>query len=107
MKPVRLLLADDHQIFRDGLAGLLEKQADLTVIGEAADGREAVTLSQKLNPDVVLMDLNMHELNGVDATRAILNDNPNIKIIGLSMREDDQVVVDMLRAGAKGYVPKE
>jgi two-component system response regulator NreC len=103
--PVRVLLADDHQIVRQGLRALLEREG-FTVVGEAADGREAVRLAQDLHPDVVVLDLAMPSLNGVDAAREILQASPRTKAILLTMHTEDQYVLPALRAGISGYVLK-
>ncbi len=103
---LRLLLADDHGMFREGLRALIEKQTDLEVVGEAANGREAVRLARDLTPTVVVMDVSMPDLNGVEATRRILKRSPKAKVIALSMHSDRRFVVEMLRAGAQGYLLK-
>lgn len=102
---MRLVLCDDHRMMRDGLRVILEN-AGLEVVGEAADGREAVQLAQKLSPDVVVMDIVMPELNGVDATRAIHARCPEVKVIGLSMTAEPRYVETLLAAGAAGYLLK-
>jgi len=107
MKTIKVVLADDHQIVRDGLRSLFEKQADISVIAEASDGREAVDLVTKLSPDIVIMDVNLPGLNGIAATTELRKRSPGTKIIALSMRCDKQVIGDMLRAGASGYLPKD
>jgi len=102
---MRLVLCDDHRMMRDGLRVILEN-AGLEVVGEAADGREAVQLAEKLLPDVVVMDIVMPELNGVDATRAIHARCPEVKVIGLSMTAEPRYVETLLAAGAAGYLLK-
>ncbi len=102
---VKVLVADDHQILREGLVTLLGK-AGLTVVGEAADGRTVVRLARELKPNVVIMDIAMPELNGIEATRQIVADVPGIKIIALSMHADKHFVRGMLQAGASGYLLK-
>lgn len=104
---IKILLADDHELFRKGLRALIEEQDDLQVVGEATNGLEAIRLAQKLTPDVVLMDLSMPDLNGVDATRQILQANAKAKVIALSMHTDSRAVDRILRAGALGYLLKE
>ncbi len=103
---MKILIADDHKIMRDGLRALLEKRADVTVVGEAADGHEAVALVQRLKPDVVVMDVTMPNLNGVEATRHIVAASPKVKVIGLSMNSDRRYVLAMFSAGASGYLVK-
>lgn len=97
---------EDHQIVREGLAALLEKQPDLKVVGQAADGRTAVRLARELKPAVVVMDISLPDLNGIDATRQILEDNPAVKVIGLSVHADRRFIKGMLQAGAYGYLLK-
>jgi DNA-binding NarL/FixJ family response regulator len=104
--PVRILIADDHALLRQGLRLLLERERDYQVVGEAADGHTAVRMAAELKPQVVLMDVRMPELNGVDATRQILSDQPDIKVIALSAQSDQRSTQEMLRAGASGYVVK-
>jgi len=102
----KILLVDDHQIMREGLIALLERESGLQVVGEAADGRSAVRLARELSPHVVIMDVTMPDLNGIDATRRILEENRQIKIIALSMHADRRFVKGMLQAGASGYLLK-
>ena len=104
---IRILLTDDHQMVRDGLRVLLEKQPDLEVVGEAADGREAVRLAAELKPHLVIMDLTMPGLNGMAATRQVLEANDQIKVLVLSMHADRRFLADTLSAGAAGYVLKD
>lgn len=103
---MRILIAEDHGVVRQGLRALLENQADIEVVGEAGDGREVAELAGKLSPDVILMDISMPNLNGIEATRLILKQNPDIRIIVLSVHSNKNFVTDMLRAGASGYVLK-
>jgi DNA-binding NarL/FixJ family response regulator len=105
--PIRILIADDHEVVRDGVRALLEKQADMAVVGEAADGREAAELAEDLHPDVIVMDVGMPNLNGIDATRRILAAHPQIGVVMLSMHQDESYVLRSLKAGAKGYLLKE
>ena len=105
--PIRILLADDHAVVRDGVRALLEKQTDMAVVGEAADGREAAQLAEELLPDVVVMDVCMPNLNGIDATRRILAAHPQVGVVILSMHQDESYVLRSLKAGAKGYLLKD
>jgi DNA-binding NarL/FixJ family response regulator len=104
---IRILLADDHGIVRKGLRSLLDRQAGMEVVGESADGREAVRLAENLSPDVVIMDIAMPLLNGIEATAQILKRNPGIGVIILSMHSDEDYLLSALNAGAKGYLLKE
>ncbi len=102
-----IVLIDDHQMFREGIRHLLEKRKDIVTLGEAGDGRSAVRMAKKLKPQVVIMDVSMPDLNGIEATRQILMDNPEIRIVALSMHSDRLFVLKMLKAGASGYVLKD
>lgn len=104
--PIRLLLADDHAVVRSGLRLLLEAQPDMAIIGEAEDGEGAIRRTAELQPDVVLMDIEMPGMNGIEATRRIKAQSPRTAVLALTMYEDDQYFFEMLRAGASGYVPK-
>ena len=104
---IRILLVDDHQIVRDGLRALLEAQPDMNVVAEGEDGRTAVRLVQEQAPDVVIMDIAMPALNGIEATRQILAAAPGTKVIALSMHSDRRFVAGMFNAGASGYLLKE
>jgi DNA-binding NarL/FixJ family response regulator len=104
---IHLLIADDHPVFRDGLRGMLEAVDDMAVAGEATSGDEAVTMAAELMPDVMLMDLRMSGLNGVDATRAIVQSLPDVRVLVLTMFDDDSSVFAAMRAGARGYVLKD
>jgi DNA-binding NarL/FixJ family response regulator len=104
---VRILLADDHGVMRQGLRSLLEKEADFEVVGEAADGREVVVMAKELSPDVVVMDVAMPGLNGIEAARHILREDPQVKVLALSMHSDTRFIARMLRVGARGYLLKE
>ena len=106
MDPLRVLIADDHPFFRDGLRVLLEATADTELVGEATDGDEAIALAHTLRPDVILMDLRMPGLGGIEATRKILNENLQIGILVVTMIEDDASVFAAMRAGARGYLLK-
>ncbi len=103
---IRVLLADDHQMLREGLRAVLSLEEDIEVIGEASDGRAAIEMAERLVPDVVLMDIGMHGLNGVEATRRIKAGNSDVKVIALSTYSDKRYVLSMLEAGASGYVLK-
>ncbi len=104
---IRILLADDHIITRQGLRSLLDNQSDMEVVGDAENGRTAVELSDELEPDIVIMDVSMPDLNGIEATRQIISQSPNIKIIALSMHSDSLYVSEMLKSGASGYLLKD
>jgi two-component system response regulator NreC len=106
-RQIRVLLADDHAMIRQGLRLLIEKQPDIELVFEAKDGREAVEHVREFLPEVVIMDLSMPNLNGIEATRQIINEFPNIKVIALSIHSNNRFVSDMLEAGASGYVLKE
>ena len=103
---IKILLADDHSIIREGLRPLLEKEAGMAVIGEAENGRRAIEQTRDLGPDVVIMDISMPDLNGIEATRQILSAYPAVKVIGLSVHTDNQYVAEMIKSGASGYLPK-
>ena len=107
MAAITVLLADDHKIMRAGLRSLLEKAANVSVVAEAEDGRQAVKLATELRPDLVIMDISMPKLNGIEATRQILADLPGTKIIALSMHSDKRFLVEMFQAGAVGYLLKD
>ncbi len=103
----KILLADDHQIVRQGLRSLLDQHPDMEVVGEAEDGRRAVELAEELQPDVVIMDVGMPGLNGVEATRQVALQDGKAKVVALSMHSDRRFVGEMLKAGAKGYLLKD
>ena len=107
MQPIRVLLADDHTVVREGLRVLLEQQPDLTVIAEAADGRECVLLAEEYSPDVIMMDVAMPNMNGIEATRRILAAHPRTAVVVLSMHQDESYVLGSLKAGARGYLLKD
>jgi len=104
---IRLLLVDDHKIVRDGLRSLLRGETDMEVAAEAENGLEALRLAEKLNPDVIVMDVSMPDMNGIDAARAILERSPRCRIVALSMYSDRRFVEGMLRAGVAGYMLKD
>jgi DNA-binding NarL/FixJ family response regulator len=107
LEEIRVLIADDHPHFREGLHALLLSAPDLEVVGEAADGREAVSLAERLQPDVILMDLKMPGTNGIEATRRIVAHSPQVGILVLTMYDDDESVFSAMRAGARGYLLKD
>jgi len=104
---VKILLADDHKITRQGLRSLLEKEPDMEVVAEAEEGRTAVRLVRELLPDVVVMDVSMPDLNGMEATHQIVAEHPNVKVIALSIHSDNLFVSEMLKSGASGYLLKD
>jgi DNA-binding NarL/FixJ family response regulator len=107
MTPIRILLADDHAVVRDGLRALIEKQSDMAVVAEAADGRECVRMAVEQSPDIVMMDIAMPNMNGMEATRRILAASPRCAVVILSMHQDESYVLGSLKAGAKGYLLKD
>ena len=107
MERLRVLIADDHTLFRYGMQGLLSTQPDIEVVGEATTGEEALALAGELQPDVVLMDIKMPGVSGIEATRRVLEDHPHIHILMVTMFEDDASVFTAMRAGARGYVLKD
>ena len=107
MKRIRILLADDHAVVRQGFKMILAAQPDMEIVGEAANGREAVELAQQLSPDVVVMDVSMPELNGIEATRRLASLVPHARVVALSMHKDSVYVREILRAGARGYLLKD
>ena len=106
MTTVRVVLADDHQIVREGLRLILNRHEDIQVVAEAQNGRTAVELARQTQPDIVVMDIAMADLNGIEATRQILHENPAVKVVGLSAYADRRYVLGMIEAGASGYVLK-
>ncbi len=104
---IKILLADDHAIVCEGFRSLLANEPGMEVIAEADNGRKAVELAKKLQPDLVVMDISMPDLNGIEATRRIMRDNPDAKIISLSMHNDKRYITEMLKAGARGYLLKK
>ena len=107
MKKIRVLLADDHKLIRGGLRLLVEQQPDLAVVGEANDGREAVSLAKSLKPDVAVMDIGMPNLNGVEAALQITQAHPEVAVVMLSMHSDESYILRALKSGAKGYLLKD
>lgn len=103
---IRVLLADDHVVLRQGTAALLASEEDIEVVGQASDGREAVELAHQLKPDIVVMDVRMPELSGIDATRKIRRASPSVQVLVLTAHDDDQYVFALLEAGASGYLLK-
>ncbi len=103
---IRIILADDHEILRHGLSKSFEQENDIKVIGQASDGHTAVDMVRELSPDVVVMDIGMPDLNGIEAARKITKSHPKVKVIGLSMHSSDKYVREMFKAGASGYLLK-
>ena len=103
---VRILIADSHRIVREAICSLLSNEPGFNIVGEAEDGRLAIQLSRELNPDVIIMETSMPNLNGIEATRQIINELPDVKVIALSAHWDRRSVCEMLKAGASGYLPK-
>ena len=104
---IKILIADDHQILRQGLRTLLEKEPDLEVVAEADNGRSTVRLARESHPEVIIMDVAMPDMNGIEATRQIISEMPKVKVIALSMYADRRFVANMLKAGASGYLLKD
>lgn len=104
---IKILIVDDQRLFRQGLRSLLEQEDDMEVVGEAADGQEAFTLVQETNPDVILMDVEMPKLDGIQASRTILERYPNTHILMLSVHNEDERVISAIRSGAEGYILKD
>jgi DNA-binding NarL/FixJ family response regulator len=106
MKPIRVLIVDDHALFREGVHAILKSVPDIEIVGESGTGQEALILASELAPDIILMDIQMPDLNGVEATRRILKTHPNVGIIIVTMLEDDGSLFSAMSAGARGYVLK-
>lgn len=104
---IRILLADDHAVVRQGFRMILSAQSDMQIVGEAGNGREAVELAEQLEPEVVVMDVSMPELNGIEATRRLAQSVPRVRVLALSMHKDSVYVREILRAGARGYLLKD
>ena len=107
MPKIKVLLAEDHTIVRKGIRSLLDDEPDIEVVGEAEDGREALAKVEELAPDVVLMDITMPNLNGLDATRQIKKLHPEVKVLGLTMYTNEEYILQLLQAGASGYLVKQ
>lgn len=105
--PIKILIADDHVLLRQGIRNVLELESDLTIIGEAADGEEAISRVAELMPDIILLDINMPRLNGLEVTRLLSASQPNTKVIVLTMHDDENYVVEVIKAGAAGYLLKD
>ncbi|MGI8951146.1 MAG: response regulator transcription factor [Chitinophagaceae bacterium] len=103
---IKLLIADDHEIFRDGMALMLSRQSDINLVGQAENGRELIQLVKEHKPDIVLTDIKMPHLDGIEATKFLIKQDPDIKIIALSMFDEENLIIEMLDAGAKGYLLK-
>ena len=104
---IKILIVDDHQIFREGLRSIIEKKPGITVVGEAESGKTAIDLGRKMLPDIIIMDIVMPEMNGIETTRHLAESHPQIKIIGLSMHDDVRFATEMLKAGASGFLLKD
>ncbi len=107
MKKIRVLIAEDHTIVRQGLSALLRSEPDIEVVGEASDGLEATEMAKKMTPDIVLMDIGMRNLNGLDATRTIKRFFPSMKVLVLTMYDNEEMIFQILKAGASGYLIKD
>ncbi|MBN1147375.1 MAG: response regulator transcription factor [Anaerolineales bacterium] len=106
MPEIRLLLVDDHEVIRTGLRMLLESQSDIKIVGEAKSGAQALEMASALQPDVIVMDITLPDISGIEATRRIKQQHPQIAVVALTIHEDEQYFFEMLQAGASGYVPK-
>src|SRR6202007_969252 len=106
MKPARVLIADDHEVVRHGIRVMVQSCPNFEICGEASDGRQAVQMAAQLKPNVVIIDIGMPQLNGLDATRQIVHADPDVKDLILTMHESDQIVREVLAAGARGYLLK-
>ena len=105
--PIKLILADDHEIFRDGFRAMIKKQPSVQLIGEAGDGEELIKICRDLKPDVVITDIKMPRMDGVEATKKLTEEMPEVGIIALSMFDEENLIVEMLEAGARGYLLKK
>ena len=106
MSQIKLLLVDDHEVIRTGLRMLLASQPDLIIVGEAASGKEAIEVTGRCQPDVIIMDITLPDISGIETTRLIREQFPNLAVVALTIHEDEQYFFEMLQAGASGYVPK-
>ena len=106
MEPIDVLIVDDHPMFREGVRSMLRRETDIQLVGEATTGSEAIALAAERQPDVILMDVHLPDINGIEATRRILHGYPHIRVLVLTMFEDDDSVFAALRAGARGYLLK-
>jgi DNA-binding NarL/FixJ family response regulator len=104
---IGILLVDDHEIMREGMCALLKRRSDMEVVGQAGDGRMAISLAKECTPDIAIMDINIPNLNGIEATRQLIIDNPKLKVMGFSLHSDTAIVLKMLHAGARGYMLKD
>ena len=104
---IRILVADDHGVLRAGLTSLLSAQTDMSVVGEAENGKAAIKLFSETEPDVILMDINMPDMNGLEAAKKILELNPKARVLILSLHEDSELIKESLRSGARGYILKK
>jgi len=107
MQPIRVLLIDDHALFREGLAGIIASQPDMQVVGEASDGFEGLVKAQELNPDLILMDIQMPGMDGLETTRQVRKIMPDVKIVMLTVRKDDEKLFEAIKEGAQGYLLKD
>jgi DNA-binding NarL/FixJ family response regulator len=107
MQPIRVLLVDDHALFREGLAGIIASQPDMQVVGEASDGFEGLVKAQELNPDLILMDIQMPGMDGLETTRQVRKIMPDVKIVMLTVRKDDEKLFEAIKEGAQGYLLKD
>ncbi|HSU29085.1 MAG TPA: response regulator transcription factor, partial [Chitinophagaceae bacterium] len=104
--PIRIIIADDHEVFREGFQSMLKKYKEIELVGEAENGNELIRLAESLHPDVIVTDIKMPKMDGIEATRILAESHPHIHVIALSMFDDDDLIIDMLEAGAKGYLLK-